>query len=251
MMTGRNFALGLGLMALIGFAFAALIATRQPVSAQTARSISDSERAEIEAIVRDYILENPEIIPEAINNLQRREVARMIDSNRDEIQTPFEGAWAGNPDGDVILVEFFDYNCPYCRKGNDDVQRLLKEDENLKVVWRDFPVLGPESRRAAMASLSAAKQGKYRRFHDRMFSDPRRLDQDKLFEVIRGAGLNEVTTAGDLKRDALDKEIDANLSLGRALGIGGTPAYVIGDRILEGAVGYHAMKEAIDAARKG
>ncbi|MHB9880786.1 DsbA family protein [Pacificimonas sp. ICDLI1SI03] len=250
MASSRNFVAGLSLVALIGFALAALLAVRQPVEAQAAKgALSAAERAEVESIVHDYILANPEIIPEAINNLQQREVARMIDSNREDIETPFEGAWAGKEDASVVLVEFFDYNCPYCRQSNAVVQKLLAEDENLKVVWRDFPVLGPESRRAAMGALSAAKQDKYRSYHDLMFADERRLSQEKLFDVIRKTGLDEVATANDLKRKALEDELDSNLALGRALGLGGTPAYVIGDQILEGAVGYEALKTAIAEAR--
>ncbi len=238
------------MIAVIGFAFAALLATRQPSLADNG-SMSPKERAEIEKIVRAYILEHPEIIPEAINNLQRREVARMVDSNRTEIETPFESAWAGNPDGDVVMVEFFDFNCPYCRQSNADVQRLLKEDENLKLVWRDFPVLGPASRQAALAALSAARQQKYKRFHDAMFADDRRVNQDKVFDIVRKTGLAEVRTAKDMKAKALEEEIDRNLALGRALGLGGTPAYVIGDQVLEGAVGYDQLKAAIAAARAG
>ncbi|MGB3721568.1 MAG: DsbA family protein [Pacificimonas sp.] len=250
MTKSRNFVLGLGLIALIGFALAALLATRQP-SLAVDGSMSAKERAEIEKIVRAYILEHPEIIPEAINNLQRREVARMVDSNREEIETPFEGAWTGNADGDVIMVEFFDYNCPYCRQSNADVKRLLEEDDQLKLVWRDFPVLGPNSRQAALAALSAAKQGKYERFHDNMFADERRVNQSKVFDQVRKSGLAEVRTAKDMDSKALEDEIDRNLALGRALGLGGTPAYVIGDQVLEGAVGYDALKAAVEAARAG
>ncbi|MEO0501492.1 MAG: DsbA family protein [Pseudomonadota bacterium] len=249
LLTRRNAIAAAGVLAIVAvfilFAFA-----RQPAQADNG-VLSAAERSEIEEIVRRYILDNPEIIPEAITNLQRREVARMIESNREDIVTPFEGAWAGNPDGDVVLVEFFDYNCPYCRQASGDVARLLKEDPDLKVVWRDFPVLGPASRQAALAALSAAKQDKYKRYHDAMFADERRVNQDKVFDVVRRTGLSEVRTAKDLDDEALSAELDANLALGRALGLGGTPAYVVGDRILEGAVGYDAMKEAIAEARAG
>ena len=109
---------------------------------------------------------------------------------------------------------------------------------------------GPASRQAALASLSAAKQGKYRRFHDQMFDDGRRVSQDKVFDLVRSAGLNEVTTARDMKTKALEDEIDRNLQLGRALGVSGTPAYVIGNRIVDGAAGYDTLKAAIAEARE-
>jgi len=206
------------------------------------------QREAIDAMVRQYILANPEIIPEAINRLQEREVAKLLDSNRAEIEKPFGSAWAGNPDGDVVLVEFFDYACPYCRASKNDVDRLLAEDKNLKVVYRDFPVLGPASDEAAMASLSAAQQGRYGAYHDAMFEGGR-PSKEKVIAAVRRARLDEVRTARDLNSAPLRAELTKNLDLGRALGLTGTPAYVIGDRILAGAVGYDELKKAIEAAR--
>ncbi len=106
--------------------------------------------------VRSYLLEHPEILPEAMDRLRDREAAQAVARNREALETPFHGAWAGAADGDVVLVEFFDYACGYCRASNPDVARLLGEDPRLKVVWRDFPVLGPASDQAAIASLAAA-----------------------------------------------------------------------------------------------
>jgi protein-disulfide isomerase len=206
------------------------------------------QRDAIDAMVRGYILEHPEIIPEAINRLQEREVSRLLDSNRSEIETPFAGAWTGNPDGDVVLVEFFDYACPYCRASKADVDRLIAEDKKLKVVYRDFPVLGPASEEAAMASLSAARQGKYKAFHNAMFSGGR-PSHERIITTVRQARLNEVQTARDLSSSTLKAELQKNLELGRALGLTGTPAYVTGDRILSGAVGYDELKKAIAEAR--
>ena len=120
------------------------------------------ERQRVEGIVRDYILAHPEIIPEALQLLQERQLAKAIDDNRAAYETPFAGAWAGDKDGDVVLVEFFDYACGFCRKSNPDIERLLKEDEKLKVVWRELPVLSPESELAAHASLAAANEGDFR-----------------------------------------------------------------------------------------
>jgi len=221
--------------------------TASPVGAD---QFSRPQRAAIDAMVRQYILEHPEIIPEAINRLQEREVTKLLDSNRDEIETPFASAWAGNPNGDVVLVEFFDYACPYCRASKADVDRLLAEDKGLKVVYRDFPVLGPASDEAALASLSAAQQGKYKAFHGAMFASGR-PSREKIIDNVRRARLNEAQTARDLNSGALKAEIQKNLDLGRALGLTGTPAYVIGNRILSGAVGYDEIKGAIAEARAG
>lgn len=209
----------------------------------------DPDRASIERIVRDYILANPEIIPQAMTRLQSREASRLLASNRSEIETPFPGAMAGNPKGDVTLVVFFDFACPYCKQGARDVARLVSEDKNLKVVFRDFPVLSPESETAALAALSAASQGRYVRFHDAMFDGSGRLNRERTIAIVRTAGLDEKRTAADLGSAALKAELKRNLDLGRALGLSGTPSYIIGDRILSGAVGYEALKGAIAEAR--
>jgi protein-disulfide isomerase len=207
------------------------------------------DRAEIEAIVRDYILNHPEIIPQAVARLEQAEARKALAANRSAVETPFPGAVAGNPNGDVKLVVFFDYACPYCRQGHADVSRLLREDPKLMVVYRDFPVLSPASTEAAMASLSAASQGGYRKFHDAMFESPGRVSLARTMGIVKGVGLSEERTSADLKNASLKAEIDRNLMLGRELGLTGTPSYVVGNRILSGAVGYDRLKEAVAAAR--
>lgn len=207
-------------------------------------------RAATEAIVHDYLLAHPEIIPEAINGMQSREVTALLRRNRAAIETPFAGAFAGPTDGDVVLVEFFDYACPYCHAAHADIEALLKADPKLKVVFRDFPVLSPESNEAAMASLSAARQGRYKAFHDAMFAKPGKLSREGMIDAVRAARLDEKRTAADLASPAFKTEIKANLELGRALGLTGTPAFVVGDRILSGAVGLPALQAAIADARR-
>ncbi len=238
-------ALALGALVLAAIGFAALGVR----PAAVADSSLGASRGSIEAVVRDYILEHPEIIPEAINRLQQREVTKLLDSNRAEIETPFAGAWAGDKDGDVVLVEFFDYNCPYCKVMHGEVQRLLADDDDLKVVYRDFPVLGAASDEAALASLSAAKQGRYAAFQKRLLTAPDRLSHEGVIAAVRAAGLNEMQTAADMQAPALKAEIQKNLELGRALGLTGTPTYIVGDRILSGAVGHDELKKAIAEAR--
>jgi protein-disulfide isomerase len=213
------------------------------------QSAARPDRAEIEAIVREYILNNPQIIPEAVARLEQAEARKALAANRKAIETPFPGTVAGNPNGDVKLVVFFDYACPYCRQGSQDVARLLREDPKLTVIYRDFPVLSPASTEAAMASLSAAQQGGYVKFHDAMFASPGRVSLARTMGIVKGVGLNEDRTTADLKNAALKAEIDRNLMLGRDLGLTGTPSYVVGDAILSGAVGYDRLKAAVAAAR--
>lgn len=207
------------------------------------------DRAVVDRMVRDSLLANPEIIPEAISRLQDREVEKLLASNRQAIETPFAGAWAGDPAAKVTLVEFFDFNCPYCREGKADIDRLLAEEPDIRVVWRDFPVLSEESQRFAMASLSAARQGRYRQFLDAVFTMPGRLDEAKLIAAIRKAGMDERRTAADLSSAELKAELESNLNLGRALGLTGTPSYIVGNRIFSGAVGFDELAKAVADAR--
>lgn len=221
------------------------------LAAGSSGGIAGTDKAAIEKIVREYILAHPEIIPEAMTRLQNREVTQLLNSNRKDIETPFPGAVAGNPDGDVSLVVFFDYACPYCRQGHADVKRLVAADKGVRIVYRDFPVLSPASDEAAMAALSAATQGRYARFHDAMFENPGKVTHERTVAMVRTAGLDEVKTARDLTAANLKAEISRNLELGRALGLTGTPSYIVGNQILSGAVGYDKLKAAVAAARAG
>ncbi|WP_310498600.1 DsbA family protein [Sandarakinorhabdus sp.] len=207
------------------------------------------ERAAIEKIVREYILSHPEILPEAMQRLEDRQNARLLSANRSILEAGFPGTTAGNPTGDVTLVVFFDYACPYCRKGHADVKQLVASDPGVRIVYRDFPVLSPASEEAAMASLSAATQGRYRAFHDAMFDSPGKVGHDRTLGLVGATGLDVARTTSDLTAPALKAEVARNLALGRALGLTGTPSYIVGDRILSGAVGFDRLKEAVDAAR--
>jgi protein-disulfide isomerase len=203
---------------------------------------SDPERARMEKIVRDYILAHPEIIREAATLLEQRDLTKAIDDNRALFETPFASAWAGAENGDVVLVEFFDYACGYCRASNPEVDRLLKEDKRLKVVWRELPVLGPESVAAAHASLAAARQGKFRQFYERLFAAGA-PSESTVAQVQRAVG----AAAG--QSPAFQQEIDKNFELARSIGVSGTPVFVVGDKVLQGAVGYEVLKKAVAAAR--
>ena len=206
--------------------------------------VATNDRAAIEKIVREYILANPEILPEAMDNLRARETAKVVNSNRKALETPFAGAWEGAADADVTIVQFFDYNCGYCRASLPDIEKLVAADKRIRVVYRELPVLGPDSENAARISLAAAKAGKYAAFHRAVYAagqpEPRTVER-----IAKGLGV-DLAFASD---PAATAEIDANLGLARPLQITGTPAWVIGDRTLSGAVGYDALKEAIAAAR--
>jgi protein-disulfide isomerase len=207
-----------------------------------------NSKSEIEQTVRAYLLEHPEVLQEASQRLQQRELGKAVAANRAAFETPFAGAWAGAENGDVTLVEFFDYACGYCRKSNADVDRLLKEDPKLKVVWREWPVLGQDSERAAVASLAAAQAGKYRTFFDTLFAEGRPT-ADAVVRAQQAAGVSPAAVAEFQVSPAVRDELARNNQLAQAIGATGTPTFVVGDEVLQGAVGYEALKEAIEKAR--
>ncbi len=221
----------------------------QNTRATDTRALTTAQKAAVEATVREYIMAHPEIIPEAINALQSRSVTQLLATNRAEIETPYAGAWTGAKDGDVTLVEFFDYACPYCRAAKVELDRLVASDPKLRVVYRDFPVIAPGSEEAALASLSAANQGRYGAFHNAMFTDPARVSHEKVVANVRTARLDEVRTARDLAGKAGAAEIRKNIELGRALSLTGTPAFIIGDKILMGAQSLDDLRKAVAVVR--
>jgi protein-disulfide isomerase len=199
-------------------------------------------------LVRSALLSRPEIVAEAMQKLQDRELAHAVIANRAALETPYAGAWAGAKDGDVVLVEFFDYACPYCRRTNADIDRLLREDGRLKLVWRELPVLGPDSEAAAIASLGAARAGRYRAFHDALFAAGRPTPP-ALAAARKAAGLTGDPATGPASPPAMAEEISRNFQLARAVAATGTPTFIVGDRVLQGAVGYETLKAAIAEAR--
>lgn len=201
-------------------------------------------------LVRSYLLEHPEVIPEAMQRLQARETSSVVNTHRLALETPFAGAWAGAKDGDVVLVEFFDYACGYCRKSNPDVDRLLREDPKLKMVWREWPVLGPDSETAALVSLAAARQGRFKAFYDRLFALGRPT-QATIALARQAAGIRPDLVEKVRASGAAQAELRRNYDLARALSATGTPTFVVGDEVLQGAVGYERLKAAIAEARRG
>jgi protein-disulfide isomerase len=216
-------------------------------SAESARS--DADAASAAAGMSAYILEHPEILTEAAQILEQRAVATRLDAAGGALTTAFAGAVDGNPKGDVTLVEFTDYNCGFCRSSVADVQRIIGSDKNVRVVFREVPILSASSRDASKWALAAAKQGKHKAFHDAMFAGDKPNDAS-IRAAAQMAGLDMAKAEADANSDAVAAEIESNLALMQKLGVGGTPAFIIGDQILEGALGYDALKKAVADARK-
>lgn len=201
-----------------------------------------------EQMVHDYIMANPEILPQAMRELEAKQGEKAISANRQALETPYKNAIAGNPNGDVTVVEFFDYSCGYCRKSVEDIDRLIKEDKGVKIVFRELPILGPDSVTAAIASLNVAETPNYFAFHDAVYAGGRPTPQS-LESAAAKAGLPASALGGKDPSDAIKQELSKNVQLAQNLGVNGTPAWVVGDKLLSGAVGYDALKAAVDEAR--
>lgn len=234
----------------IGLALAAGLAAGSAITlgVSGAGAQAPADRAAFEKAVRDYLLAHPEVIPEAMARLEERRTAERIGSDRAALETPFAGAWAGAEKPDVTLVMFTDYACGFCRSSVPDVDRLLAEDKRLKVVWREIPILSPQSAVAARQALAAAQAGKYPDFHRRVFAGGQPTDA-KLATAVKAVGLDQTRIVEAAKAPAIQKELEHNLQLAQNLGVSGTPAFVVGNQMLGGAVGYDALKKAVAEAR--
>jgi protein-disulfide isomerase len=235
--------------ALLAFGLAAA-----PARAETPRPLST---AEVEAIVRDYLMREPGIVLEAIQELQRREQAAQEERRREAIAalagellhdpaTPV----VGNPEGDVTLVEFFDYRCSFCRRMIPAMQRLLAEDGDLRIALKELPVLGPDSVRAARAALAGRMQDEalYLDLHFALMAADD-LSQDGILALAARHGLDTQRLAADMDSPEVSSAIQANYALARALGIEGTPAFVIGEALVPGAVEHGELVALIEEAR--
>ncbi|WP_108789684.1 DsbA family protein [Erythrobacter sp. Alg231-14] len=195
---------------------------------------------------RAFLLEKPEILKEVAEALARQESQERLSSLGDDLYTPFPGAVIGNPEGSKVLVEFTDYNCPYCQASLADVQQLVDEDPDLKVVMREWPIFeGSEG--AARMALAAGLQGKYREFHEKIFelgpTSPATVET-----AARAIGLDMEQARADAASEAVSVELVRNLTFAQSLGFSGTPAFIAVDTPLAGAVGYDRLKEALDNA---
>jgi protein-disulfide isomerase len=227
-----------------------------PAAASLAAEFSAEQREAIEKIVREYLITNPDVMLEALQAAQERiksetraQRATALTERRRELYDDPESPVGGNPKGDVTVVEFFDYRCPYCKQVVPAIEKLLAEDKQVRFVYKEFPVLGPESVTAARAALAAREQGKYEPLHYALMGLKGQLNEAAIFNAAKAAGLD----AERLKRDMADPKIEATLKanqeLAQALDIRGTPAFVVGDEIVPGAVSLDALRQLVRVAR--
>jgi protein-disulfide isomerase len=210
---------------------------------------------QIEQIVRDYLMREPELIYQALEELQRRQAAAeterqraAIAANREQLINDAGDPVAGNPDGNVTLVEFFDYQCSYCRQVVKSVRELIDGDQELRVVFKEFPILGEASVIAARAALAARAQDRYLPFHFALMGT-RDLSLDAIMQLAEQVGLDTERLARDMHAPAIEQQLQANFALAQTLGIEGTPAFVIGEAVVPGAVDKGRLAGLVEEAR--
>jgi protein-disulfide isomerase len=228
-----------------------------PLGAAAEEALSPAQEQAIEKLVHDYIMEHPEVILDSVRAMETRQQATgeteqqaAIIANKELLVNDPTAPVAGNPDGDITVVEFFDYRCPYCKSMAKAFITALEADGNVRIVFKEFPILGPESDFAAKAALAAARQGKYRDFHAALMEHKGQLGNDTVLSLAGDVGLDLDRLRKDMIDPAIAQSIRRNHELAGVLKISGTPAFIIGDRLIPGAMPMEEMLAIINAERK-
>ena len=230
--------------------------------AASAQSFSDTQRGDIETIVKNYLISHPEVLEEAMAELNKRQAAAdaekheaSVAENASTIFNSPRGVMLGNKDGDVTFVEFFDYNCGYCKRAMADMLDLMKSDPKLKVVLKEFPVLSPGSVEAAQVAVAVRMQDptgkKYLDFHQKLLGGRGQADKAHAMAAAKDAGFDMARLEKDIASPEVRATIEENFKLAEDMGMNGTPSYVIGKEVVVGAVGLDGLKEKIGIARCG
>ncbi|GLK82639.1 outer membrane protein [Ancylobacter defluvii] len=228
------------------------------IGAAPASALDDVQRKEFESVIRDYLLKNPEVIQEAIGELQKKQAVaadqqrkQAIAQLKPQIFDSPHGVVVGNPKGDVTLVEFFDYNCGYCKRSLPDLVQLIESDPKLKVVLKEFPVLGPGSVEAAQVAVGVklVAPEKYLAFHKALLGGRGQANKARALEAAAEAGIDRAAVEKAMARPEVNAALQESMQIADALGIDGTPSYVAGDAVIIGAVGHDQLKGTIDSVR--
>ncbi|TDP47957.1 DsbA family protein [Zavarzinia compransoris] len=239
---------------LLGTSLAALLLAQGPALAET---FDPAAKQEIREIVKDYLMEHPEVILEAVQALQdRQEQARanqakdLIVQLREQLLRDSRDPVIGNPKGDITLVEFFDYRCGYCKQAQPILAELIKSDPKLRVVLKEFPILGPDSLVASKAAIAALAQGKYPVFHEALIATRGTLSDDKIMDIAKSVGLDTAKLKADMEKPEITGQISDIHGLAQRLEINGTPSFIVGDTLVPGAVDLETLKKLVAEARK-
>jgi protein-disulfide isomerase len=240
----------------------ALLGTLAMAPAAMAQSavFTDQQKQAIGEIVKDYLIKNPEVLTEVIAELEKRQSeaqqvaqAGAVKETRQSLLNASHSYVVGNPSGDVTLVEFFDYNCGYCKKALTDVQALMKSDPKLRVVLKDFPVLGPDSVEASRVALAVKNQlqgPKLLEYHVKVMDTRGRVNGERAMAVAKDMGVDMGRLQKDVESAEIRSALQENMALGDKLSLSGTPAFVVGETIIPGAVGLEPLKQLVDNVRQ-
>ncbi|MBX9711867.1 MAG: DsbA family protein [Xanthobacteraceae bacterium] len=231
-------------------------------AAANAQTFTDGQRGEIEKIVKDYLLSHPEILEDVSNELSKRQAAAdaekhqaAVKKNADTLFNSPRGVVLGNRSGDVNFVEFFDYNCGYCKRAMSDMLDLMKSDSKLRVTLKEFPVLGPGSVEAARVAVAVRMQDpggkKYLDFHQKLLGGRGQADKARALAAAKDAGVDMAKLEKDLASPEVDATLTENFKMAEDMGLNGTPSYVIGNQVVVGAVGLEGLTKKISEARCG
>lgn len=236
-------------ISLFACALAALLYGLPAKSLASDIGFSDAQESAIRSIVREYLLEHPEVLEEAISVLQARRQAGLIGHYEEALNDPTDAFIGGNPKGDVTVIEFFDYRCGYCKSVRESLVRLRAEDKNVRFVYRELPVLGPQSEAAARAAIASRKQNKYPEFHEALMASRGSFSDEMIMAVAKRTGLDVAKLREDMKDPSIDGTIERTRRLAEALDITGTPGFIFGSAIVPGAIAYEDMKAYVARAR--
>jgi protein-disulfide isomerase len=246
------FRMSIGTLTLCCVAVAAV-----PLRPAGAAELAPEQRREIESIIHDYLLQHPEVLIEAMRAAEEKvkteageKAQQALAARRGEIFDDPGTPVGGNPKGDVTLVEFFDYRCPYCKQVQPRLKELLAGDHQLRIAYKEFPILGSVSVAAARAALAAQRQGKYEAFHNAMMVASGQITEDTVYQVAEEVGLDVDRLKRDMATPQIEAALKANHALAEALDITGTPGFVIGDQIVPGAIELSSLKELVTEAHR-
>jgi protein-disulfide isomerase len=238
-------------------ALAVLLAGSLAAPSRAAEPLTPEQKQAVESVIHDYFLKNPEFMVEVLRAAEAKmkqdkaaDARQAIASYRQQLVADATSPVGGNPDGDVTIVEFFDYRCPYCKQVEPALEALIKEDAKIRIIYKEFPVLGAESIYASRMALAAAKQDKYFAFHNAMMSTKGQITEKVILQVAATAGIDIGKAKADMNAAAVKDIIQRNYSLAEALDINGTPAFIIGDVVVPGATDMDGLKKLVADARK-
>lgn len=245
----------LRLLSRLGRATAVLILSVAPLTAQQSTPFTEAEQDAIRALILQTLRDNPDIVIDAIRNYQDQAEADAAADQREavarlgeELRSDPNAAVLGNPDGGTAIVEFFDYNCPYCKRAAPEVMALIADDSDLRVVMREWPILGPDSEYAARASLAARAQGKFAEFHEALMAEPR-ANEATVRRAAEEVGLDLDRLQADMQAPEVEAHIAQSRKLAQELGISGTPSFIVGDNLVPGFVEKAQLSALIAEAR--